>query len=216
VEAARAERFQEARAAFEQSYALAERPITLLNLAAVQAELGLLVDAAESYRHFIAQPGRRTRRHVPEARRALAAIEPRIPHVRLRIEGLRSGDLLRIDGEEVSHAVVGGDLPVNPGEHELAVERDGATAALRSFSLAERERRDVAVTVQPPAPIVTAVDDEEDEGRSVASSPWLWTGVGAAVAAVVVTSVVVARGGGGGGGGGPFRGNVGPGVWEVE
>ena len=221
VDAARRRQWLDARTAFERSYELSPRPITLLNLAGAQAEVGLLVEASEGYQRFLSNPGTRSERHVPEARRALDALLPRIAHLRLRVDDLTDGHRLEIDGREVSHAVVDGDLPLNPGEHEIVVRgHDGEEAARTTVTVDEGESRNVRMRVAATTaevPILPGTEQEEErEGGGAARSPWLWTGLGLVVVGGVVTAVVLTRDGGGGGAGGPFLGNVGTGSWEIR
>src|SRR5262249_25318213 len=82
LDAARAEHWVDARDAFVQSLGIAERPSTLLNLAAAQVQTGQLVEGAASYRRFLEiATDAREAAHRTQAEAALTALEPRIPHV---------------------------------------------------------------------------------------------------------------------------------------
>jgi hypothetical protein len=150
VEAARQLRWTEARDAFERSYRLYPRPLTLLNLAGAQVESGQLVAGVESYRRFLQQatsgPAAEQRAN---AQHALEDAEQRIPRVRLAATGLAESDELMLDGQVVSHATLGAALPVDPGSHVLAVLRNRADIAHLSFSVEQRATRDVSIDVPP-------------------------------------------------------------------
>jgi hypothetical protein len=219
LRAARDGRWDEALRDFERSYAIAEVPTTLLNLAGAQVQTGRLVTGAASYRLFLTRAeGGRAAAYRGEAEAALRAVEARIPRITVRVRGLAADDAIELDGSTVSRGEVGTPLPVDPGEHVIRVRRDGATAAEERVSVSEGERRQLVLSV-PALPVArvpsaggplerTGADDDDD--RSAAASPWLWTGVGAAVVAGVLTAVLVTRGRGSD----LYRGNVDPGRVE--
>ncbi len=155
VEAARQQRWTEAREAFERSYRLYPRTLTLLNLAGAQVESGQLVEGAESYRRFLQQatsgPAAAQR---DAAQHALVDAEARIPRLRVAAPGLQDSDQILLDGQPVSHAALGAQLPVDPGPHVLAVTRNGSDIVHTSFTVEPRITRDVSLTVPAPPPVV--------------------------------------------------------------
>jgi hypothetical protein len=218
VEAARSGRWWEALEAFTRAYELAPRPLTLLNLAGAQVETGNLVEGAESYRRFIREAEGRAAEQIPAAREALAAVEPRIARVRLEITNLARRDVVELDDVALSGAVLGEELPVNPGEHIVRVARDDAEIGRESFRVDEGERRVEPVRMQLPlAPVEPTEVGAGDGtvaggGSSIFASPWFW---------VVVGVVVVGAGVGVGlaltsGGQDPFSGNIPPGAWSIQ
>lgn len=85
VDAARQERWEEARVLFEKAYALSPRPVVLINLAGAQARTGRLTEAAKSYRRILAHQASPETAPIREAAsEVLPALEARIPRVRLR------------------------------------------------------------------------------------------------------------------------------------
>lgn len=187
-------RWDDAADAFRRSYELVPRASTLVNLATAQVELGQLVEARESYRTFLANPGR-AGRLVEDTRLALEELEPRIAHVRLRIEGLEDGEVVRLDGEEISRAAAAARLPMNPGRRTVEVLRGGEVAGRASFTLDEGEEREVPIAVAAlvEAPRLPEEPAEEDGSDDVLASPWFWVGVigGAVLVAGAVTLGVV-------------------------
>lgn len=168
VAAARLQRWTEAREAFERSFRLYPRTLTLLNLAGAQVESGQLVAGAESYRRFLQQattgPAAAQR---DAAQHALVDAEARIPRLRLAAPGLTEGDQLLLDGQVVSHAALGAQLPVDPGPHVVAVTRNGSDIAHASFSVEPRGTREVSLTVPPLPPIVVTTT----RGRETGTNP---------------------------------------------
>jgi len=225
---AHAGEWEPARARFERSYAIAAVPVTLLNLAGAQVQLGLLVAGRESYRNFLssAEAGGRAARYRAQAEQAIASLEPRIARLTLRVEGLREGDELRVAGVALNRAALGGDLPVDPGETRVEVLREGAVVTSETFELAEGQSRLVTLLVHVGAPTPTEAarasmgddegepavavipsDGEDSGGSSIVRSPWLWAGVGVGVVGAVVAGVLIASSGGGS----PYQGNLGSG-----
>lgn len=224
IEHGGADRWIEALTDFERSYAIVPIPVTLLNLAGAQAELGRVVAATESYRRFLAEASTgRARRYRARAQTALAAAEARVAHLTLTLDGLLAEDTLAVDGHELSRAMIGVAMPLDPGEHLVSVLRDGDAVAEHGATLVSGARETLLLWVPAPEPAVDAavdlnvsvVDMQEepavdlsDDGGSIIRSPWLWVGVGAVVVGAVVTALVVSQSGGQG----MHTGNLGPGV----
>ncbi len=211
VAAAQEQRWEDAFRAFQRAYAVSPRMSILLNLAAAQAETGRLVGAAESYRRFLAgaQSGPEAR-YRETAQEALAEIEARTPALVIAVDGLAPGDEVVLDDAALSAGALGLELPVDPGAHRVLVRRDGTPVAHADVTVAERERREVTMSVEAPMAGEEAPARGEEDG-SLLSSPWLWTGVGAIVVAALVVIVAVAAAPDD-----PFVGNFGGGTVTFE
>ncbi len=191
LEAARGERWEDARAAFRESLSIAERPSTLVNLAGAEVETGHLVEGAETYRRFLevaTAPRDQPLRAPAEA--ALRDVEARIPHATISIDG--TYDRAELDGEPLARSVLGRTMALDPGAHVVVVTRGGEEAARRAFETREGESIDVAVVVlapEAPAPMdeVIAVPVEPSRG----SDDGLWIGLGVGLGAAVVLGVVL-------------------------
>lgn len=208
VRAAEEERWDDAVSAFERSYALAPRDATVLNLAVVLGESGHLVAAIEAYRRFLARADAETRAdRGREAEQAIALLEARLASLSLAVRGLGEDDVVELDGEPITRAAMGLDLPVDPGEHVVTIVRGGHECARSAVSLGERARRDLELVVtcpviEPDLEAIAAVQPAEDP------APWIVLGVvgGLLVIGAVVAGVVIATQPQDPG---PFRGNVG-------
>jgi hypothetical protein len=197
---------------------LVQRPITLLNLAGAMVQTGRLVEGAEAYRRFIRQARRgRPAAHRGAAQEALAELEARIPVVELRVLGFETGDVLSLDGWELSQAVLDEELPVDPGEHRVTVDREGHEQLVVTFEIAEGATREVVVDATPEHWLPTGgrptpEDDpilggggggggggtieDDDGGGSIFASPWFWVITGLVVAGGVTAAIVIATSGG--------------------
>jgi hypothetical protein len=206
VEAAEARRFDEARAAFERSYALSGREVTLLNLAHVLAESGKLVAAVDTYRRFFARADAETQaRHGEDARAALVALELRLASLTIVVRNVRADDVVQLDEGTIAQEGLGLEVPVDPGPHTVDVRRGSVSCARRTVRLAERERGDVELDASCPPPPeevarLAAVEAEaqavrEREAVRVASErstrAWTWVGIGAGVLAAAGVAVAV-------------------------
>lgn len=216
VDAARSGRWWEALEAFTRAYELAPRPLTLLNLAGAQVETGSLVEGAESYRRFIREADGRAAEQIPAAQEALAAVEPRIARVRLEITHLAHRDVVQLDDARLSEAVLGAELPVNPGEHVVRVTRSDVELGHESFHVDEGERRLEPVRILLPVAPIEPLEGEPGAGNggggSILVSPWFWVIVGVVVVgAGVGIGVALASSGED-----PFSGNIPPGAWSVR
>ena len=200
VRASEEHRLADAQAAFERSYALSQREVTLLNLAVVLAESGKLVAAIEAYRRFLARAdGALEARHGDNARTALAALEARVSNVTITVRAIRPTDEVRIDDTVIAHEGLGLELPVDPGTHSVEVRRGRRSCARRAIRVAEGARADVELDATCPpsaeetARLAVAEAEAQHEREEAASGPsaWVWVGVGAGVLAVAAAIIVI-------------------------
>ena len=200
VEASTEGRWVAARQAFERAYAVAPFAPVAYNLATAQGETGQIVEASESYRRFLRRcSSRDTPDLQADARELLRRLTPRIAHLTIVIEHFDVGrDHLEVDGEELAGAVVGAEIPFNPGPHSLRVLRRREEAGTADFTLAEGQHQ----TVEVDAPTLAFADPEPGDqgtgsrgggggGLDDGALAGILVGVGLAIAAAVVITVVV-------------------------
>jgi len=228
LDAARAEHWVDARDAFVQSLDIAERPSTLLNLAAAQVQTGQLVEGAASYRRFleIATEAREAA-HRAQAQAALDALAPRIPHVIVRVQGLADGDEVRLDYQVLLPAALGTPTAVDAGSHEVAVLRSGRSVASQRFQLAEGQSVEMTLDTTPvvqsptqaaasattPSMDQAIAEPVPDEHASHGDDTMLIVGI--VIGAAVVAGVAIGLGvyfGTQGGSASPYHGNFGDGT----
>ena len=204
VAAAREERWEEAAEAFQRSYELSPRPLTLLNLAGAYAQTGRLVESVEAYRMFLMERTGVTARMRSDAEAQLADLEPRIPRARITVLGISEGDVVRLDEYELSTASLEQPLPVNPGSHSVTLTRGAQEPIVVPFTLDEGSTEDVLVDARTLAatPIESARGGDLREGsgegprapeRPLVDEPLFWIVLvgGALVIGGVVTGIVV-------------------------
>jgi hypothetical protein len=140
---------------FHRAYALVSAPTLSLREARALEKLGRLVEAAEAYvrttRTRVAPDSPDVfQQAVKEAHEELAKLRPRIPRLKIIVEGADGSELeVRMDGRPVRKELVGVESPANPGNHAFdAVTRNGA-GARGTVALAEGESKSVVLRLEP-------------------------------------------------------------------
>ncbi len=151
IEDYEAKKYADALDKVSRAQALFDAPIHLLYIARSQEKLGSLVEAAETYRKLervkldASAPTAFVKAQA-DGQRELSALLPRLPSLRISItpsgvEGL----VLKLDGSELSSAVIGVDRPSNPGERVIRVTAPGYKDEERTVELVERQKLDVSI-----------------------------------------------------------------------
>jgi hypothetical protein len=155
IELYRAGKYAEALDRLRRAQALYDAPVHLLYIARAEEKLGQLVEGSETYRtldRYPLPPG------APEAwvaavddgRKELAALEPRLPKLRIVVEPKDAPEAtVQIDGAPVSSAVIGIARAVNPGAHHVVVAAKGYTPSESDVQAKEGETKDIALTLAP-------------------------------------------------------------------
>jgi hypothetical protein len=223
VQAAAADDFERAIAAFERSYALSPRDATLFNLAQVEEQAGHLVAALDAYHRFVAraEPDMADR-YGDRARTAASALELRVAHLTVMALGIDDGDVVRLDGTELTPESLGVALPVDPGHHEVTITRGEDSCATDRATLGEGARGDIELRAQCPvpepviAPAAALLDVPAPAPESHDDTPlFVGLGIGGGVVVVGVIVLVVALTTSSPAGPMPFVGNVGPGTFSA-
>jgi hypothetical protein len=156
--AMRQHRYDDAIAALKKADALDPSRATELALGAALVASGKLVEARRVLAAVAGttDAGRAAKAAREAAKKALAALEPRIPTVRLEIVGpAKSEASATIDGLDVSASR---EVPANPGDHTVGASADGYAGAEKDVVLAEgahavvKLRLAAAAVKEPDAP----------------------------------------------------------------
>jgi len=221
VDATHEGRWSDALEAFQHAYEIAPHPETLLNVASALAHMGRLVDASSAYARFLRDaPPALLATHGDAAREALAHTEAAMARVRLTVEGLEPTDIVTLDAHALDHGALQRELPMDPGEHDVAVARAGRVVTRTHLRIGEGETK--TVVLRPPvASAIAPVPPRADRGArerprehhptdsgSVLESPWFWIATGAIVA--VATGVTIYFVAIDGATGEPYEGNYTP------
>lgn len=216
-------RFEPAREKFTRAFAIAKVPRLALLAARANEKLGRLVAAYELYRQAIALErndlwlAKTQEQAQAEAKQELAALQPRIPRLTIRVEGASAAEVtVSVDGEAVPSALLGIERYVDPGTRSL-VGTFGAQQLEQSVILAEGEKKQALLKFEPsdaPAgPDVAAanqthqspsgssasaaslqVTDSPPVGRTQRTVGWVGVGVGAAGLVLGATAGAIVAG----------------------
>jgi hypothetical protein len=133
---------------FMQAEGHAHAPTFLLRAARAQERMDALIEARALYEKVAREkldPGasKPWKQAQEDAKRALEAIDPRIPTVLIVLTPASSSARVRIDGAEVSPGRLGQPVQVNPGKHQIVAAVPGAGERSVQVTLKEGARERV-------------------------------------------------------------------------
>jgi hypothetical protein len=151
--------FEEAGLKFQRAFEIAKVPTLAVWAARALVMRGQMVAASELYRQAtLLAPndlwvGNTQQQAQADARKELGELQPRIPKLRISVEGAAAKDVeLTVDDAEISTVLFGIVLPANPGRRHIVGKR-GAEVVEQTVDLAEGERRDAVLRFAAVAPM---------------------------------------------------------------
>jgi hypothetical protein len=208
-------RFDDAARKFRQAFEVAKVPTLAVWTARSLASRGRLVAASELYRQASQLSpndlwvGNAQQEAQSDAAKELNLLLPRIPRIRIHIEGAAVKDVeVTISGAKLLGALLDVDRMTDPGDWTVVGKR-GSEVVQHAITLKEAERQEVTLNFKPEANAVvpvstqpkpldaTAADSTQSQnsgGKNQRLLGWVTTGVGAAglltgaVAGIVVMS----------------------------
>lgn len=143
---------------FQASYQMDPAPGTLLGLAMAEEKSGRVAAALAHYRDLlgIARKARDTQR-VSAAEAGIRRVEPKIARIVLSADPPLPADAeLTLDGSSIPVAVIGSELPVDPGERSIRVTtKRGEFTTKVTLSPGATER--IAIALKESAPVAPVV-----------------------------------------------------------
>jgi hypothetical protein len=159
------------------AYALVPAPTIALYEGQSLTKLGRLVEAEEAFMRAVhtnvdSHSPDQFRKAIREAEQELVALQPRIPKVTIVVTGpaAQAPNLaVALDGNAVRNAMLGVEMPVDPGQHVLTTAAGGERSEI-TFSILEKEHKSVEIealaatdaaapVAPPPLPEPTARRD---------------------------------------------------------
>jgi hypothetical protein len=146
---------------FEASQAMVPSASTLINIARCREHEGKTASAWAEYGRAVTlihgSPADDRHKALLElAEKARAALEPRIPRLRVVVTKQPPGARVLRDGQELPAGALGEALPADPGQHEISVTAPGYRGETRSVVLEEGKSATVSVSLEfvitAPAP----------------------------------------------------------------
>ncbi len=181
------------------AHSLGHTPLTGIELAKVEVELAMLVEAREVCLSIARMPvesdeTKRSAEARDEAAKLAESLKPRIPSIAIRIAPARTTAelVVDVDGARVPSEALGEPRRVNPGAHEIHAQYAGGDTVAVSVTVREAETKEA--TLAPPAPkVVIAPPPPPPPGQP---APRPRTGLsGLTIAGFVTAGVGLALGG---------------------
>jgi hypothetical protein len=146
-------RFDEACPMLAESQRLDPHVGTLLNLAACHEKQGKLGSAWVEYQKALTAAraeGQAERARLAEQR--IAALDPKVPWLRLTVPVRPEGLSVTLDGGEIATPAFGSEMPVDPGSHVVHAGAPDRPAFDVQVDVHEGEHRTVVVSLAEPTP----------------------------------------------------------------
>jgi hypothetical protein len=130
-------------------------PQVRFHIALCHEKLGRWVDAVNGF-EFAEQEARAAGDHgrdvLENAPKRAEALRARLAHIVINVEGKVYTSKVFIDGNEVALALAGSSIPVDPGDHVIAVKRAGKTTFSEERSFDEAESQEITLEIDDPKP----------------------------------------------------------------
>lgn len=184
---------------FAASNQLDPTPGTILNLARCREELGQLASAWQRYQEAAQKLPATDRRHALALERA-ASLAPRLPRLTLTFAKVPPEVTIEQNGVKLDPAVLGVELPVDPGAQRIVVRAPEHEDWVLEFELGEGEAVEKtlqlghAVSKAPepksaPLAATSPREDVSDSGQSDGLQTWGYVATGAGVLGIGVGAV---------------------------
>lgn len=189
--------YKAALAAYEKADAIMHVPTTGLEVARMQAQLGMLLEARETLSRVIRIPAKPNEPAPFTAARKTADqlnedLAKRVPALQITVSGAEGTPSVTIDGETIPPAVLSVPRKVNPGHHVI-VAKAGSAESREEVDVAEKETKAVTIDLaaKPAALDTPAVQttDEPGGGGSSTGKVLMFGGFGVAVVGIGVGAV---------------------------
>lgn len=189
---------------FEASMSLDPVASTLINIAKCHEHFGRLARAWADYKQALVlnqdTPGAERRKALGDiAAAGIAAVEPRLPKMRIAVADRPEGLQVTRDGQEIPLAMLGEVVPVDPGSHEVSATAPGYSLEKQTVVAEEGKTIDVSLRLtrsaapEPPAgansaaggaipPPAEGPDKPEVESGGIPAWVWVVGGAGIALA----------------------------------
>ena len=193
--------------AYQKAHDIMKVPTTGIALAKAQVSVGHLVEARDVALEVARMPREngeptifeRARR---EAKEHEAHVKPRIPTVRIIVKG-GPATRVSVDGGDVASLLLGEPVAMNPGKHSVVARNADGAEKRADVELAERDAKEVELTLPVPAPVTMVVappperpraaasraDTQGEGGRTTAAKALVFGGFGLALVGLAVGGV---------------------------
>jgi hypothetical protein len=185
---------------FQRAEALYRAPSISVMVARCLARVGRVVEAVDKYEETRRMPldasaPEAFQRAVADANAEVDAVRARVARLQLRLPPDAPADSeVRLDDKLLPRALVGIDIPVDPGTHHVVAQVTGHPAYASDVAVAEGGRNDVDIVLSRSEPEAPKPGVPSAPARaSTSSHTWgmvLLSGGGVALAAGTVTGII--------------------------
>jgi len=140
-------KYDDARAAFLQAYALKKHPAVLLNLAQSELHSGHEADAAKHFSQFLRDAKESTAAEKADARKSLAAAKSKVAEINVRVS--QSDAEVFVDNKSQGKAPLSGPIYLKPGSHTLEARKNGKAGTV-NFNATAGVTNTVTLTIGAP------------------------------------------------------------------
>jgi hypothetical protein len=160
---------------YQAAHAIVHVPTTGLDLARLQSQLGLLVEARSTLTEVVHTPVAANEPKVfaecrSQALTLLNELETRVPAIKTDVLPPAAAYTLSVDGVTLPTEIRGLPYRVNPGPHSVRVDAPGFQPEYRQLTLADGETRSVSVTLAPqPTAAAPAVTHDAQQAQLAVS-----------------------------------------------
>lgn len=174
--------WQESCAKFRASFALFQAPSTLLNIARCHEHEGKLSLAWAAYQRALVlnldTPGAARKQELEDvAKKGLAAVEPRLPRLKIVLKGVAPAGLrVTQNGKDVPVAGLGTPIPVDPGQQTVVAEASEFEPFTKRATVNEGEVVEILLELKKRT--VEVIEKPIETKKPV----WPWISAGAGIA----------------------------------
>jgi hypothetical protein len=166
---------------------------TLFNIAQCSEQIGRLATAASAYRELIKKDTNAERLEL--SRKALAALEPRIPKIVAKIDNPPTNIVIHLDSKAGQQQILPNEpVEANFGEYTLVARAKGYTEMISKFRIGEEgSTKTVEVTLLPGASnsdVIRKPGERSTDGAPRNTRKLIGIGLTAAGGATLATGVV--------------------------
>jgi hypothetical protein len=145
--------WQEALASFEKVARVKMTPQVRYHVALCHENLGRLVDALNGFELAVQEAKAAGAKSVyDQAPLRAAALRERVAYLRITVTGTIRTSRIFIDDRVIDVALLGAQIPVDPGKHLLVVKRGEEVIEQIELDLSEKQREVIELTIDDPEP----------------------------------------------------------------
>lgn len=156
---------------FGRAESLVHAPPHLLYLARGYVHLGKLVEAHETYEKLTREvlPPSAPRVSVQaqaDGAKELSELDPRMSSLTISVSPASSNATVTIDGVALAPAMIGAEVPVDPGTHTIEAKAKGFVEAHQTVKIVEATRSSARLELQPAPPGAVATSGGPGAGNT--------------------------------------------------